>query len=481
MTTPSPIERLDSFPYRHRVAEVMSSPPLTAPVGLTLGEACDRMQAALASSLVVVDRGGRPVGVLTERDLVAALAQHKRGAIDCLVGQTMSQPVVTIGQRAFLYAAIARMTRLGLRHLVVVDDDGRAVGMVTGRALLAFRSGEAMLLGDSVASAASGAELAVVRAALPRLARHLLAEDIAAPMVAGVLAGVIRDLTARAAELASRAMSEDGWGEAPAPWCLLVLGSAGRGETLLGGDQDNAIIHSGGADAAPWFGEVGRRINALLAEAGIPLCPGGVMAGCADWRRGIADWKAEIARWVALPENEAVLNLDIFFDFAPVHGHVALARDLRRYAIATAAASPLFLQRLAGQVSGSVTPLSMFGGFVTAGGRVSIKRFGLLPLVGAARVLALKHRIESTATAERLAALAAAGVIAQSDAADLVEDLAMFQAILLDQQLADLAAGRPVSSKADPHRLRRPAQARLKVGFRRLAVIKPLVGHGLTR
>lgn len=481
MSTPSPIERLDSFPYRHRVAEVMSGPLLTAPVGLTLGEACDRMQAAQASSLVVVDVARRPVGMLTERDLVAALAHHKRGAVDCLVGQTMSRPVVTISQRAFLYAAIARMTRLNLRHLVAVDDDGRAVGVVTGRALLAFRSREAMLLGDSIASAASAAELAAAKAALPQLARHLLDEDVAAPAIAGVIAGVIRDVTARAAELAAHAMSEDGWGAAPAPWCLLVLGSAGRGETLLGGDQDNALVHAGDADEAPWFAEVGRRINVLLAAAGLPLCPGGVMAGRPEWRRSLASWKAEIGRWVALPVNEAILSLDIFFDFAPVYGDIALARDLRDSAIATAAASPLFLQRLAGQVADAASPLGVFGNFVTQGGRISIKQFGLLPLVGAARVLALKHRIENTATAERIAALAAAGVIVQADAADLIEDLAMFQAVLLDQQLIDLAAGASAGSKIDPQRLRRPAQARLKIGFRRLAVIKSLVGHAMAR
>ena len=56
----------------------------------------------------------------------------------------------------------------------------------------------------------------------------------------------LRALTARACELAEAEMAEAGLGEAPAPYALLVLGSGGRGESLLAMDQDNALIYADG-------------------------------------------------------------------------------------------------------------------------------------------------------------------------------------------------------------------------------------------
>ncbi len=67
----------------------------------------------------------------------------------------MTKPVATVSADAYVYVALARMTRLGLRHLVVVDCDNRPLGMITGRALLKVRATEALVLGDSAESAAN--------------------------------------------------------------------------------------------------------------------------------------------------------------------------------------------------------------------------------------------------------------------------------------------------------------------------------------
>ena len=64
---------------------------------------------------------------------------------------------------------------------------------------------------------------------------------------------------------------------------MLVLGSGGRGESLLAMDQDNAIVYAdrdGGMsdeDTDQWFAELGARVSCILDLVGVPYCKGGVM------------------------------------------------------------------------------------------------------------------------------------------------------------------------------------------------------------
>src|SRR5262249_23918088 len=147
---------------------------------------------------------------------------------------------------AFLHIAIGRMDRLGVRHLPVVERaTGRLVGILSGRALLRQRARSVIALGDEIAAAKDAAGLAAAYGRLPGLARGLLREGLSAVEVADVLSSALRDLSARAAALAEATLWAEGSGAAPAPWAFLVLGSAGRGDSLLAADQDNALVHAG--------------------------------------------------------------------------------------------------------------------------------------------------------------------------------------------------------------------------------------------
>ncbi len=476
MQDASPLARLDSFPYRHRLAEVMAQPVLTGPAELTLAEACDRMNEAKVSSLVVVDDSGRASGIVTERDILRNLAKARAGAFDMRLSDVMSSPVRSVPGDAFLYLALARMTRLDLRHLVVVDAAARPIGMITGRALLKVRAGQALAIGDDIGEAESAADMDRARQALPDLAAALLADGVSAGDIAAVISTVLRDMTNRAAQLAERSMVADGWEGAPSRFALLILGSGGRGESLLAFDQDNAIVHTGPPAHDSWYGEFGQRLNAILHAAGIPTCEGDVMARNPVWRRSLDDWQREIRHWVFEPKMQTVMNVDIFFDFQPVYGDHDLARELKRYAIETAATSAFFLQFLAINVARMEIPLSLFGGFVTTQGRLDAKKFGLLPLVSAARAKAVKARQVASGTAERYQALAAAGLLHHDDLLSLLDAYETILRAMLEQQLRDIAAGRKPSARIEPRSLSRAGQKKLKTAFKRIRTLKILIG-----
>ena len=80
---------------------------------------------------------------------------------------------------------------------------------------------------------------------------------------------------------------------------------------------------------------------------------------------------------------------------------------------------------------------------------------GLLPLVGAARTLALRIGSQARSTPERIQDASAAGRVSSSDAETLVRIHRSLLTLILEQQLEDLAAGVSPSGRIEVRRLSR--------------------------
>ena len=111
-------------------------------------------------------------------------------------------------------------------------------------------------------------------AKLPQVAAALLAEDVSAQNVAAVISRRLGALTRQVAFVAELRMRKAGLGEPPCPYALAVLGSAGRGESLLAMDQDNALIFAdgepGGAEDQ-WFEKLGIHVADILTKSACPI------------------------------------------------------------------------------------------------------------------------------------------------------------------------------------------------------------------
>lgn len=321
----------------------------------TLTEIAARMAQEKRGALLVRDRFGHHIGLLTERDLTRALGEQGEAALKRTARDIMTAEIVAIAESAFVFRAIGRMRRLNLRYLPVTDDAGRYTGMVSARALLQMRALEGQVIADELDVAGSAAELAHARAALPQLAAVLLEEGSDAVEIAAVISSIYADITARAAAIVEAEMTAAGE-PPPAPWCMLILGSGGRGESLLSPDQDNAIIHAGSTEDDGWYARAGERIADLLDAAGIPYCKGGVMAKNTAWRGSQGQWRGRVTDWIKRHSPEALLNVDIFYDLKPVHGALRLGENLRTEALAAARSSPLFLRLLAEQGRSCIRP-----------------------------------------------------------------------------------------------------------------------------
>jgi signal-transduction protein with cAMP-binding, CBS, and nucleotidyltransferase domain len=462
------LEHIDSFPYRHKVAEVMAAPVIAIPPEATLVEAARMMADKGISSILVTDKSGLAAGIVTERDVLRAVAHTGSIGLHQPVGTVMSSPVATVREEALVFVALGRMERMKIRHLCVVDRHGHPVGIVSARSLLKLRAGTVLAIGDEIVSAPNAQTLAQARAKAIALAQSLVEEDIGAIGIANVVSTVERDVLARSAELAEQSMALDGWGPPPVPGCLLALGPIARGESLFGMPQANAIIYEGGKENDAWYAEISKRICDTLELAGIARNPHGVMCAHDGWRKSLADWKTGIEGWM---QDDAYLdsgNIGIFADFRVVYGTASLGDTLRDFLLLKASGSATFAHKLAIEAVKARAPLGMFGNIQTVEGRFDLKPAGLLRLTGLIRALSLKHGIESQQSRERIALLAEKGVLSQEDVPALAELHDFMTGILLRQQLADMKLGLTPSHRIDPDILSGDERERLKEGFARL-------------
>jgi CBS domain-containing protein len=92
-------------------------------------------------SVLVVDRAGRLVGIFTERDLLRHYLEAQSKFLYLTVDQVMTSPVVTVPPSATLDVALDLMAKKNIRHLPVVDKEGKVVGYLTWKSMFQRLSG----------------------------------------------------------------------------------------------------------------------------------------------------------------------------------------------------------------------------------------------------------------------------------------------------------------------------------------------------
>jgi CBS domain-containing protein len=475
------VAKIDSFPYRHRVRDVMSAPPVFAAPETTVREAMRLLIDRKISSVFVRAASGE-VGIVTERDVLRTVDEGGEASLATPIGRIASAPLQTVAENDFLYRAIGRIQRMGFRHLGVTDAWGEITGAVTSRNLLRHRATTAIVLGDEIDSAATPQALAAAWARLPLMAKSLMEEEVDPRTISAVVSSEICAMTRRAAELAEQRMQRDGADGPPVPYAVLVLGSAGRGESQLAADQDNAIVYADGAEGGPedrYFETLSQHMNETLDAAGVPLCKGGVMARNREWRKSVADWRATVDAWVRRQRPQDLLNVDIFFDAVPVHGDARLGEAIWEHAYARGHAARDFQNLLIETARQRGSAFTLFGKFRTDDkGRIDLKRHGLMPIFTAARVLSIEHDVRARSTAERLRGVAAKGAAAPETVDAIMNAQRAILAAVIAQQLVDTEAGVPLSARVAPDRLGKAERVQLKAALGAVASAVDLVAEG---
>ena len=307
-------------------------------------------------------------------------------------------------------------------------------------------------------------DLAAAHAWQPRMVEALQRLDLPAWRISQLISDHNEWIYRRAIQLSLNEMEAQGWGRPPVAYCVLTLGSAGRHESLLGPDQDNAMIVADYPDARHneidgYFQSLGERFTARLDEAGIPLCNGHVMARWPMWRKRLSEWREQLNLWTRDRRVKRVQQSNILLDFRPVFGTRALSDSLADHVAELMPRAGLFLNEMASLLDDLPVALDRFGRLAADDegaphlNALNLKRQGLLPLINAVRLLSLRHDARGPETRTRLSVLASLQVLTPSQARAGVVALDRLQALLLEVQLASLQAGGAADGWIDMTRL----------------------------
>jgi len=457
---------------------VIRREPVYCETSTSIVDALRAMQAARLASIAVVDDKHRPVGIFTLTDLRDRVVLP--GAdLASPVQSVMSGSPGTIDELATAQEALAMMAQRSF-HQLMVTREGRLVGVVSERDLFALQRVSMRNILQAIRLAPSIAALKGVTRDIDALTDNLVAQGAAAEPITHTITGLNDALTHRLFDLVLERHDLAG-----IDWCWLAVGSEGRREQTVATDQDNAILfrcEEGGADVCrPRLIAFARDVNEGLAELGFPLCTGNIMASNPELCLELSEWRAKFAGWIREPTPEALLGANIFFDFRPLMGDLALATELRAWLANLASESRLFVRMLVANALQAEPPLGVIRKFRTDDGdrpgTIDLKSHGTRIFVDAARAFALALGIRETNTSQRLRLAGRRLAIEERQMESTVEAYHYLQMLRLRTQRGDFEPepedGEPAKeiphtarNRVDPYALNELDQRMLKESFR---------------
>ena len=288
----------------------------------------------------------------------------------------------------------------------------------------------------------------------------LLLEQVDALEITAAVAEVNDSLTRRLVELAQSRL-----GPPPCDYAWLALGSQGRGEQVLSSDQDSALAHADGVEAAHgYFPRLAGLVVTALARAGLPMCDGGYMA--TSWCRPVTELRTMFASWVERPDPESLLRAEVFLDVRPVHGRLPVD-GLERALLVGGSRGPFRAQMARAAVSFR-PPLNVFGRLRAPGHAVDLKRGGVAAIVLLARLYALAGGSAARTTLLRLSESVAAGTLGELEADALADAYRFLTGLRLRHQVAQVRSGRPADDLLRLDELSSDDHDRLRTALRQV-------------
>jgi CBS domain-containing protein len=112
------------------LSRVCTKPVVTASASTTVAEAARTMRVKDVGAIVVVN-AGRPIGVLTDRDIAVEVVALGKDPDAVQVGALMRRKPVVIRGEEGIFDAARTFAKTGVRRLPVVGRDGKLIGIIS--------------------------------------------------------------------------------------------------------------------------------------------------------------------------------------------------------------------------------------------------------------------------------------------------------------------------------------------------------------
>ena len=110
--------------------DVMTTEPACCTAHTTLDQVAKMMVQNDCGEIPVIDVNDRPIGVVTDRDIVCRVVADGKNPMAHTAEQCMSQPVITVQADDSIEEVVATMEKHQIRRVPVVDESGCCMGII---------------------------------------------------------------------------------------------------------------------------------------------------------------------------------------------------------------------------------------------------------------------------------------------------------------------------------------------------------------
>jgi CBS domain-containing protein len=478
---------LEGQTLRQKVSDIQTRDVITALPMDQIKDVARKMSETGVSSVVIKAFNNKPVGIITEKDLVKKVLSAEKPDLERRAHEIMSSDLITVQPDDYTYLALLMMTKHNINHVVVIDEHDVLHGIVTIKDLIRTRNSGALSIVRQIERKEDFASLAEVIGEVDQVQHALLAERSYASEICALITELYDRITRKIIQLAEEDMIAAGWGPPPLRYCFINMGSAGRKEQFSRTDQDNGIIFADssddtGAAAADYFLSLGKRIVEGLEMCGFKRCPGKVMAENPRWCTSLATWKKNITLWVDKLDPDDIRNMTIFLDCRYLAGDQALYDNLKTFTTQLFKKSHHALLFMAEDDLKHRIPINMLGQFITEKTgkyrkKLNLKGAVMVHMVDCLRVFALREGIRETNSFERIRRLKEIGVFKTDDAEYIeaaYETLLMFR---IRDSIEEVKQGLEPDHYIDPFKLSKKDRNILKESLLIVNRLQSLTAH----
>jgi len=110
--------------------DVMTSDPACCSPETTLDQVAKMMAQNDCGEIPVIDVSDRPIGVVTDRDIVCRVVAEEKNPAAHTAGECMTKPVVSVRDSAPIDEVVSTMEEHKIRRVIVTDGEGACVGII---------------------------------------------------------------------------------------------------------------------------------------------------------------------------------------------------------------------------------------------------------------------------------------------------------------------------------------------------------------
>ena len=374
--------------------------PLLVESAETIQHVAQKMTDSLMGCALVHHKNV-PIGIVTDVDLRKKVATGKF-YITALVHKIMSFPVITVPENTSLAEAQLLMLQNNITHLCVTTDgtDKTAIfGVISQQDLIFAQASNPGVLIKEIKRASNSTELHSIRVKFEDFIQNSIQKKIPLSHINTIAGEVNNALIKRAIDLSLLDL-----GSPPVRFAWFSIGSQGRKEQLLFTDQDSFLVYE---DVAPekavtvneYFLKLAGKVVAVLEIVGYTTSVNQYMANNPKWCKPISQWINQYNLWMNFSVEKSNEIVPLFFDYELAYGTLEMEEQLNETIFKNLENGKKFFAYLGAETLKKPAPLTFFkqfnleeeGLFKDA---FDIKNRAILPLVDAARLLILSHKIK---------------------------------------------------------------------------------------